>query len=155
MRIGKWLNQRVGIPRGIAMLLAVALAGAALLIPSYYAESSLPGKILKGGAIGLAVNQFGGQLNKALNEAMANNGFPAGAATKVVPIVSLGAGEYVGAAQVIGPESLVKKVSACVEIRGSFVGKTFRAQIVVPIDSVKNMKRVKGVGVSAVIEVKL
>jgi hypothetical protein len=112
MNHDKWLNQRVGIPRGIALLLAVALASAALLIPSYYAESSLPGKILKGGAIGLAVNQFGGQLNKALNEAMANNGFPAGAATKVVPIVSLGAGEYVGAAQVIGPESLVKKVSA-------------------------------------------
>ncbi len=155
MRIEKWLNQRVGIPRGIALLLAVALASAALLIPSSYAESALPGKILKGGAIAVAVDQFGGQLNKLINNAMANNKMPTSAATKVVPIVAFGGGQYVGAVQVIGPASLVKKVSACVEIRGSFLAKQFRAQILVPIDSVKNMNRVEGVGVSAVIEVKI
>jgi hypothetical protein len=155
MKHDKWLNQRVGIPRGIALLLAVALAGAALLVPSYYAESSLPGKILKGGAIALAVNQFGGELNKLINTAMANNKLPTSAATKVVPIVALGGGQYVGAAQVIGPANLVKKVSACLEIRGSYLSNRFRAQILVPIDSVKNMKRVQGVGVSAVIEVKI
>ncbi|MCL6630431.1 MAG: hypothetical protein K6U00_12620 [Armatimonadetes bacterium] len=116
------------------------------------------GGILKGAGIVILVDKFSDQLNKFINDITANKGVGVEDRTKVVPILSLGQGGYVGAAQVSGPAHLVDKVKAVAQIEGNFSGKTFRVKALVPVeskDAVKDIKRVSGVGVSAIIDVKL
>lgn len=115
------------------------------------------GGILKGGAIAIAVKSFGDEINDGINTVLANNNVPAQAETKVVPILSLGSGGYIGAAQVIGPKEQVKKVNAVVQIEASFHGKMFRTKVLVPVktESLTDIDRVEGVGISAVIDVRI
>jgi len=116
------------------------------------------GGILKGAGIVILVDKFSDQLNKFINDITANKGVGVEDRTKVVPILNLGQGGYVGAAQVSGPAHLVDKVKAVAQIEGNFSGKTFRVKALVPVeskDAVKDIKRVSGVGVSAIIDVKL
>jgi len=116
------------------------------------------GGILKGAGIVILVDKFSDQLNKFINDITSNKGVGVEDRTKVVPILSLGQGGYVGAAQVSGPAHLVDKVKAVAQIEGNFSGKTFRVKALVPVeskDAVKDIKRVSGVGVSAIIDVKL
>jgi hypothetical protein len=74
-------------------------------------------------------------------------------ATKVVPILSVGSGAYVGAAQVIGAPEKVNDVRAVgqVETRlGDVQGK-----LMIPTTSStpgKEIKKVKGVGLGALID---
>lgn len=116
------------------------------------------GGMLKGAGIVILVDKFSDQLNKFINDITANKGVGVEDRTKVVPILSLGQGGYVGAAQVSGPAPLVDKVKAVAQIEGNFSGRTFRVKALVPVeskDAVKDIKRVSGVGVSAIIDVKL
>ena len=81
-------------------------------------------------------------------------------ATKVVPILTvgvLGNSGYIGAAQVMGPQNLVDKVQAVVQVESSFNGNMFRVKGLIPIDSKipVNFTRVSGVGVSAIIDVRI
>jgi hypothetical protein len=112
--------------------------------------------VLKGAVIAVLVDQFSGQLNKAVNSLTANKKMPSNLSTKVVPILSIGSGGYVGAAQVSGPKADVAKVKAVGQLETGF-GKQFRIKAFVPINArgVSNIKRVHGVGVSAVIDVKI
>jgi hypothetical protein len=116
------------------------------------------GSILKGGAVLMLVRQFGKQINDGINTALMNRKWENRQATKVVPIVSIGGGVYVGAAQVIGEESAVQKVEAVAQLELDLPGKA-RAKVLVPVDKVgfnpTEMQRVYGVGVSAVIDLKL
>ncbi len=116
------------------------------------------GSILKGGAIILLVKQFGKQINDGINAALMNRKWEHRQATKVVPIVSIGSGAYVGAAQVIGDEEDVKKVEAVAQIELKLAGDA-RAKVLIPVDKVSinvtEMQRVYDVGVSAVIDLKL
>ena len=76
--------------------------------------------------------------------------------TKVVPIVSLGGGAHIGAAQVTGPSSEVERVEAVAQIEASF-NSVARVKGLVPIDS-KNpstANRIQGVGISAIIDLKI
>ena len=50
------------------------------------------------------------------------NGVGTDYATKVVPIVSVGTGKYIGAVQVIGPSAQVEKVKAVAQLEGEFNG---------------------------------
>ncbi len=115
------------------------------------------GDVIKGGAIAVAVRQFGDELNDFLNTVTVNNNVPANADTKVVPIISAGSGAYVGAAQVIGTRDAVAKVNAVVQFEANFKARMFRAKVLVPVqaESAKDLDRVEGVGISAVVDVKL
>ena len=131
------------------MLVAVPVASAINL-----------GTIFKVAGIGLLVDQFGAQLNSFVNSLMAQHNATSEFATKVVPILTvgvLGNSGYIGAAQVIGPQSLVSRVQAVVQVESSFNGSMFRVKGLIPIDSKvpMNFNRVSGVGVSAIIDVRI
>ena len=118
------------------------------------------GSIIKVAGIGLLVDQFGPQLNSFINTLMAQHNATPDFATKVVPILTvgvLGNSGYIGAAQVMGPQNLVDRVQAVVQVESSFNGNMFRVKGLIPIDSKVpvNFSRVSGVGVSAMIDVRI
>lgn len=115
------------------------------------------GDILKVGGISILIDKFSDQLNGFINTLTFKKGAGSDYATKVVPILSFGGGGYVGAAQVMGSQELVDKTQAVVQIEGDFSGGTFRVKALVPIDSKNptNFSRVNGVGISAVIDVRI
>ena len=136
----------------------VFLMIAAIAIP--IADAINLGGILKIAGIGLLVDQFGPQLNSFINTLMAQHNATPEFATKVVPILTvgvLGNSGYIGAAQVMGPQNLVDRVQAVVQVESSFNGNMFRVKGLIPIDSKVpvNFSRVSGVGVSAMIDVRI
>ncbi|HCL79821.1 MAG TPA: hypothetical protein DIC53_07635 [Synergistaceae bacterium] len=119
------------------------------------------GDILKDGAIifggGALVKTFATQINDFINTLTFNKGVGYEGYTKVVPIVSIGSGTRIGAAQVGGvTKAAVDRTKAVGQLEGTF--SRVRAKALIPIDSenpLKQFKRVQGVGVTAIIDVKL
>lgn len=113
------------------------------------------GSILKVGGISVLVSKYGDSINDFLNKLLMKNGVGTNYATKVVPILSVGTGKYIGAVQVVGPTEQVDKVKAVAQLEGTFNGIA-RANALIPIESlsVSNLSRVQGVGVSATIDFK-
>lgn len=117
--------------------------------------------ILKDGVLivggGAVVKAIAGPINDFINTVTFNKGAKLQGFTKVVPIVSMGDGTHIGAAQVGGAsQSAVEKTQAVAQIEASFKG--IRIKILVPIDSLnplKQFRRVQGVGVTAIIDVKI
>ena len=109
------------------------------------AQAGILDKVLKGGAIGYAVDATAPALNNAINSVTAKYGVSSTDATKVVPI----------AAQVSGPQSKVDQVKAALMIEQTLLG--VRCKVLIPVDNVsyQNVNRVQGVGVSASLDVKL
>ncbi len=107
---------------------------------------------------GFLVKTIAGPLNDLINTVTFNKGVKVEGHTKVVPIVSVGEGLYIGAAQVAGPKGdAVESCKAVAQLEVSYQDKA-RAYILVPIDSenpVQRFRRVQGVGVTAVIDVQL
>ncbi|MDO9508496.1 MAG: hypothetical protein Q7I97_04000 [Thermovirgaceae bacterium] len=106
---------------------------------------------------GLLVSSFSGQINDFINTITLNKGVGVKDETKVVPIVSVGSGISIGAAQVAGLKADVDRVQAVAEVAVSFMGK-IGVRILVPIDSknpLDRFRRVQKVGVSAIIDYKL
>lgn len=139
------------------ILLVVCMA---TLVAVPVADAINIGSILKIAGIGLLVDQFGPQLNSFINTLMAQHNATPEFATKVVPILTvgvLGNGGYIGAAQVMGPQNLVDRVQAVVQVESGFNGNMFRVKGLIPIDSKVpvNFSRVSGVGVSAMIDVRI
>ena len=129
-----------------AVVAAVALAGAAL------AQE----QILKGVGAILLTKAVANQLNRGINAVMGRNGVKA-QSTKVVPIVSVGEGVRVGAAQVMGSSWVVQKVEAVAQLEANLMGSA-RAKILVPVSDInvtRGIKQVTGVGVSSIIDLKL
>lgn len=138
-----------------SLFLAAALLGSLTATVSY---GNLIGDVLKVGGVGLVVDKFGKQINGAVNSVTANKNVGTLQATKVVPIISLGAGGYIGAAQVMGTKQNVARCKAVVQIEGnSLLGGSVRAKILVPVGSktTSRIKRIYGVGVSAIIDLKI
>nr|MDQ2687644.1 hypothetical protein [Armatimonadota bacterium] len=138
----------------VAALLAGTMAGAGAT------HADLLGSVLKGAGIGILIKQFNKPINEGINKLTNSAGAPIDEATKVVPIVSVGQGSYVGAAQVSGPQDALDQVQAVGMLEGSVSGKTFRLKALVPIDTDKprggkTLRRVKGVGVSAIVDIKV
>jgi hypothetical protein len=132
---------------------ALALIG--LLAMSVAATAQL-GDIIKIGGIGLLISRFGPDINKAINRLTKtpdNDKF----ATKVVPILSAGDGTAIGGAQVMGPRAAVDRVQAVAQLEGDFRGLGVRLRALVPIatKSVTDIKRVTGVGISGLVDLKL
>lgn len=115
------------------------------------------GDVLKVGGIGFLIDKFSTPLNNFINTLMAQHGAGTEYATKVVPIVTVGSGGYIGAAQVTGPSELVDRTEAVLQLEGNFNGSQFRVKALIPIDSKNPLKfsRVQGVGVSAIIDIKI
>lgn len=114
------------------------------------------GSVLKLGGISYLVSRFGSEINTFINKLTLQKGLDTHYATKVVPILSLGSGSYIGAVQVVGPKAQVDKVKAVGQLEVSFV-KVARVKAMIPIDaiSISNINRVEGVGVSAIVDFKL
>ena len=140
--------------------IVLLLVGLLTIVAVPAADAINLGGIFKVAGIGLLVDQFGPQLNSFINTLMAQHNATPDFATKVVPILTvgvLGNSGYIGAAQVMGPQNLVNKVQAVVQVESSFNGNIFRVKGLIPIDSKipVNFSRVSGVGVSAMIDVRI
>jgi hypothetical protein len=107
---------------------------------------------------GFLVSTIAGPINDFINTITLNKGAKVEGHTKVVPIVSIGSGTHIGAAQVAGPKGdAISNTKAVAQIESTFQ-KRLRIKILVPIDSenpVQRFRRVQGVGVSAIIDFKL
>jgi len=115
------------------------------------------GDAIKVFGVGFAVKQFGGQINSFLNTVLAQHNARITDSTKVVPIVSIGAGGYIGAAQVMGPKSALDRVKAVGQGELNVFGSG-QLKGLFPIDTtnpLKGLHRVQGVGVSAIIDLKI
>ena len=107
---------------------------------------------------GFVVSAIAGPINDFINPIPLNRGAKVEGHTKVVPIVSIGSGTHIGAAQVAGPKGdTIVSTRAVAQIEATFQNR-LRIKILVPIDSenpVQRFRRVQGVGVSAIIDFKL
>ena len=119
------------------------------------------GEVLKGGGIAILVSTFGKQIDQFVNTLTGNKADGLRETTKVVPIVTVGDGTYVGAAQVTGPRNKMDEVKAVARISGDAkIGNTLRATAFIPVGTlkpsdIKSISRIKGVGLSAIIDYKL
>src|SRR5690349_11574567 len=92
------------------------------------------GSVLKGGAVALVVDKFAPQINSALNSLMGSRHLGPGQTTKVVPILSVGSGGYLGAVQVAGPQDKLDQVKAVAQLEGKFnVIGGIRLRALIPI----------------------
>ncbi len=107
---------------------------------------------------GFVVSAIAGPINDFINTITLNRGAKVEGHTKVVPIVSIGSGTHIGAAQVAGPRGeVIASTKAVAQIEATFRSR-LRIKILVPIDSenpIQRFRRVQGVGVSAIIDFKL
>lgn len=147
--------------RSLARTVAVALSALTVFCAPFPASAIDLGDILKKGAIivggGAVVTAIAGPINDFINTVTFNKGAKFQGHTKVVPIVSFGSGTHIGAAQVGGQSrTAVDNTQAVAQLEADFKG--VRAKILIPIDSlnpVERFRRVQGVGVTAIIDVKI
>lgn len=139
----------------IGKVTAGALLSALFLSPLAVKAYDLGG-LFKKGVIGVGtfalVQKFGPEIDKQLDKTL---DLPP-AQTKVVPIVTAGSGTYAGACQVQGPTAAIKQVRAVAQVAVK-VGAV-RAQGLIPVSTMnpgKSPQRIEGVGVSAIVDIKL
>ncbi|MBO4548030.1 MAG: hypothetical protein J5758_02335 [Abditibacteriota bacterium] len=116
------------------------------------------GSLLGGIAVGVLVETYGGEINSFLNHLLNENQLDTKSATKVVIILSLGDGKEIGMAQVTGDKERVDRVKAVLQLESNKTfGTPLRLRGLVPVDkkSAKGAARVEGVGVSAIIDIRL
>ena len=133
-------------------LLIIAVAGLCVLATAQNLKT-----LIKLVGVTVAVERFSGDINKAVNKVANYTDTPA-ASTKVVPILSVGKGKgAIGAAQVMGPKSRIDQVKAVAQVEADFLGE-FRIKVLIPVstkDVISNIRRVDGVGVSGILDLKL
>jgi hypothetical protein len=139
--------------RKMFLALGATLALAAVAMPFQF------GQVLKVVGVGAAVRQFGGEINRAMNN-LSNHRDSRQVKTKVVPIltVGIGASSAIGAAQVMGPPHLVDQVQAVAQPEAHLFGREVRIRALIPVSSqnvVENIRRVDGVGISGIVDLKL
>jgi hypothetical protein len=137
-----------------AFLAGVAVSGQPLAAG---ALDGLLGRLTKIVSVESLVRVFARQLNDFINTLLINNKVENRDQTKVVPIVSFGERKAVGAAQVSGSAEGLAAVKAVIQYEDIFSAGKFRVKALVPGDSAdpRNFSRVYGVGVTAVIDVKV
>lgn len=153
------MTQKKNNIRTVAIVTASLFSG--IVIGQVLPANAQVGEILKGAAIGVLVNQFGGQIDRFVNTLTGNKPDGLRETTRVVPILTVGEGAYVGAAQITGPKNKVDVVKALARVEGSTrIGNELRATALIPISTARpgkleSLSRVKGVGVSAIIDYRL
>jgi hypothetical protein len=133
------------------------IAGSVLLLAGVAAPQIK--QVLKVLGVGAAVKQFSPQINSAINK-LSGHTDTASQTTKVVPILSIGVGKSsaIGAAQVTGSRAQVAKVEAVAAPETDLFGKEIRIRALIPVSSkdiVRDIKKVEGVGVSGIVDLKL
>lgn len=142
-------------------IIATAAAIGGMMIGQAAPVQAQLGGILKGGAVILVVDKFSGQIDRFVNQITGNKTNNNTESTRVVPILSVGSGTYVGAVQVSGPRTLVDQVKAVAQLEGQArIGGRVRARVLIPVSTrgvsdPSKISRVKGVGVSALIDLNL
>ena len=137
----------------IGMLIVCLLSVAAIPVTQAFGI----GNVFKVAGVSMLISKFATPINNFINQLTFKHGAGSDFATKVVPILSFGDGGYIGAVQVIGAQELVDQTEAVIQIESDFGGGQFRVKALIPINS-KNpsaFSRVNGVGVSAVIDVRI
>jgi hypothetical protein len=140
-------------------VLAVLATTLVLLLPLNVRAQDLT-TLIKIFGIGYVVKQYATPLNDFVNSVLANNGVKVIEQTKVVPVLSIGVGQasYIGAAQVSGTKAALAKVEAVAQLEADF-NTVFRIKALVPITSTNpiadGIHRVSGVGVTAVIDIRI
>ena len=136
---------------------ALVLAGG-LLFGAGAASAQLD-QILKIGGVQLIVSQFGGSINSILNRVTGQNNLnDPNSVTKIVSVLSAGSRGAIGIVQVSGPREQVDKVKAVAQLQTQVRAlSTIQARVLIPVDSnnLKDIRRVPGVGVSAIVDIKL
>jgi hypothetical protein len=115
-------------------------------------------QLIKIVGVGAAVKQFAPQINDTVNKLAHHTDTPM-QCTKVVPIlgIAIGASSTVGAAQVMGPKHLLDKVQAVAAPEVKFLGEV-NIRALIPVSSknvVEEIKKVDGVGVSGIVDLKI
>lgn len=140
-------------------VLALGLLVAALVVSTTVGTQAINlGDIIKVGGVAVIVDRFGEQINDFINKTTANRDLGTTEATKVVPILSLGSGGYIGAVQVLGSQENVEKTQAVVQLEASALfGRNIRIKALIPVGSrsTSNIKRIYGVGVSAIVDIRI
>ncbi len=137
--------------RARLLALSLALAIAAMSFADLFST------ILKTGGVAAVVSMFGKDIDKAFDKITMVKEGP-NVKTKVVPIISINFGKStsVGAAQVSGDPVQVDKVNAVAQPEVKLFG--LRLKALIPVSSknvVKDIKRVDGVGVSGIVDIKV
>lgn len=140
------------ISKKALFVVASCLALTAVAAPQFKA-------ILKVVGVGAAVKQFGPQINGAINKLTSHHDSRE-MTTKVVPILSAGIAsrQAIGAAQVMGPRDKVEQVTAVAQLEQDILGREVKIRAMVPVSSqdvIRDIKRVEGVGVSGIVDLKL
>lgn len=147
-------------PHIVALALAVTLLVGGIAVQVHGQDIF---GIIKTLGIGYAVRTFAPQINNFINTLLQNRGVAVREQTKVVPILSIAigvnspGGAYIGAAQVSGPKAAVDRVQAVAELDADYQ-QAFRIKVLVPVDNLQPwvaFRRVNGVGVSAVIDIRI
>jgi hypothetical protein len=142
--------------------LAVLLC-AALILGGTFAYAQDITSIIKVIGIGAAVRMFGPQINDFINSLLLSRDVQTRQTTKVVPILSISIGienpgrATIGAAQVAGPTAAVQRVQAVAALDANYRG-VFQIRALIPVDSLepwRSLRRVVGVGVSAIIDLQI
>jgi hypothetical protein len=137
------------------VIAAVLLCAVALTLVSLTTARAISlGQILKVGGIAFLVDKYDRPINDFINKNLGERQAAAQGATKVVPILSLGSGGYVGAAQVVGVPSAVQATKFVIQVESRIVG-SLRGTLLVPTGKKPeggSVDRMKGVGVSAIVE---
>jgi hypothetical protein len=143
-------------------LVAVVLA-AALAVGGGVAHAQDILQIIKVFGVGYAVRTFGPQINDFINSLLLSRDVATQQTTKVVPILSISIGldapgrATIGAAQVAGPRAAVQRVQAVAALDANYQG-VFQIRALIPVDSLepwRSLRRVVGVGVSAIIDLRI
>lgn len=118
-------------------------------------------EVIKILGVGLAVKQFGPDINKAINNLIGHKDTDK-SFTKVVPIITIGVNTRgaIGAAQVMGSKANVEKVKSVASPEAGLFGDEIRIRALIPVATdnptdAKNLKPVDGVGVSGIVDLKL
>ncbi len=129
----------------------------ALLTVLGIAVSAQLDTLIKGAGIAFLISKFGPDINKAINSVTKTPNDDPTFATKVVPVISVGDGKEAGAVQIMGPRAAVAKVQAVAQFETKFKPLGMRLRGLVPIESkdIKNIRRVPGVGISGLLDVKI
>jgi len=139
----------------VIALALVLVVGLTVLLPAV-ASASVLGDALKVFGIAYVVRRFGGDINKFINNVAGQKGIVWEGTTKVVPIISAGSGLHVGAAQVQGPRDRVDDVRAVGQVETTI--SSLRGKLLVPVNTTnvtRQIERIQGVGVSALIDFRI
>ena len=149
-------TQRKQSRKGVsASLVAWLMTATALLTGVTVSYAGLVEDALKIGGVTLVVSKFGGKFNDGLNKIIGVRNDDPAYTTKVVVILSGGQGKSIGACQVAGAKAAVDKVQAVAQVETKVLGIRLRALIPIATKSITNIRRVEGVGVSGLVDIKI